>query len=267
MKRQKESILWSITPSDDNGPTSYLFGTMHVRDRRAFIHLEHACRYIDACDIFAAEFDFSEMPTAAMELIWVLPENLSLQQLLSRSAWKNLDFYSRKKLGAPAEALQKVHPIQVQVMLTEALLSNEAEHSLDETLWLYAQSQGKPTTGIETFEEQLNLLRSLPLQPCAKSLTWLLKNYRRQRQRLKKMMQWYEQGQLRLLYQAARRDARHLRRPLLLQRNERMAERIAAIACQKSLFCAVGAAHLAGGKGLLRLLKRAGFRVKPVLAP
>lgn len=36
----KNSLLWKITPP--GGPTSYLFGTMHVRDLRAFGWLETA---------------------------------------------------------------------------------------------------------------------------------------------------------------------------------------------------------------------------------
>lgn len=262
-KRKKDSLLWQLTPRE-GGPVSYLFGTMHVRDQRAFTWLKQACACVDECEVFAVEFDFSQADPAATNAALTLPEGITLQQLLGRNAWKSLDFHCRKKLGVPPEVFQKAHPMRVQVALTQVLLSDEAARSLDETLWAYAKTMGKQLTGVETFEKQLEMLRNIQPERYAKNLTWWLKNYGSQRQRLRQMMRWYREGHLRQLYQAARRDARGLRRPLLLERNERMAKRFAEIARCKSLFCAVGAAHLAGGKGLLRLLKNAGFTVKPV---
>ncbi len=262
-RQKKDSILWRITPTED-GPVSYLFGTMHVRDLRAFTWFEQACRHMDACEIFAVEFDFGQVDPTSMAQAFTLPRGLQLQQLLSKNAWQNLTFHCRKRLGLPPEAFQTTHPMQVQVALTRALLANDAGYSLDEMLWEYARYQGKILTGLETFEEQILLMRSIRMEDHVKSLTWLLKHFGRQKERLKKMMRWYQEGRIQELYQAARRDARHLRRPLLLVRNERMAQRFADLARQRSLFCAVGAAHLGGGKGMLRLLKRAGFTVKPV---
>jgi uncharacterized protein YbaP (TraB family) len=81
---------------------------------------------------------------------------------------------------------------------------------------------------------------------------------------VKKMLEWYRRGEIRQLYQAAKRDAKGLRRVLIYDRNALMAQRFAEIARREPLFCAVGAAHLAGQKGMLRLLKRDGFRVEAV---
>ncbi len=244
---------------------SYLFGTMHVRDRRAFVWLEQAYRRIDECEVFAAEFDYLRADPAVVHAALTLPEGHSLQDLLSRRAWKNLTFYCRKKLYIPPETFQSAHPILVQMALSSALSREEMAYSLDETLWRYAQRQAKQLTGMETLEEQVELLLHIRLEQHLKSLTHLLTHYAQHRRRMRKMMRWYQQGDLRQLYQAARRDARGMRRPLLLVRNERMARRFAEIAHHNSLFCAVGAAHLNGGKGMLRLLKQAGFSVKPVM--
>lgn len=260
---KKNSLLWQMTPRK-GGPASYLFGTMHVRDLRAFAWFDLACQYLEQCEIFAAEFDFSQASAAAAADAWTLPEGTMLEQLLSRRAWKNLGFYVSKKWDVPIEAVQHMHPMQIQTALTTALLREETPHSLDEMLWAHAVKHGKSVTGLETFDEQLKIVRDLPLECLLKSLTHFLKHYNNQRERLKKMLRCYQQGHIRQLYQASRRDARWLRRPLLLARNKRMADRFAAIAHQRSLFAAVGAAHLAGGKGMLRLLKQAGFEVKPI---
>ncbi|MCW5922123.1 MAG: TraB/GumN family protein [Saprospiraceae bacterium] len=259
----KNSLLWKITPPD-GGPASYLFGTMHVRDLRAFGWLETAKRHIDACETFATEFDFSDADETALAEALRLPNGATLDTLLKPSVWKNLDFYCRKKLGCTAEIMRSQHPMAVMTALSTAFLTDESAHSLDEALWHHARAVGKKTTGVETFADQLETLRKIPLEQHLKSLTWLLKNYGRQKRRLKKMMGWYASGDIRQLYQAAKKDAKGMRRVLLYERNKLMAGRFAEIAREHTLFCAVGAGHLAGGKGMLRLLKKAGFKVKPV---
>jgi uncharacterized protein YbaP (TraB family) len=57
-----------------------------------------------------------------------------------------------------------------------------------------------------------------------------------------------------------------MRSALIYRRNQHMARAFADIAREKPLFCAVGAGHLPGGKGMLRLLKQRGFRIEPIFA-
>lgn len=258
----KNSLLWKITPP--GGPDSYLFGTMHVRDLRAFGWLDTAKRHLAECEVFATEFDFSETDETALYTALELPGGKSLDEFLKPGVWKILDFYCRKKLNIPAANLRVQHPMMVSTVLTAAFMADEAAHSLDETLWHHARSLGKTTTGVETFTDQLATLRKIPFEQHLKGLTWLLKNYGRQKRRLHKMMNWYAAGEIQQLYKAAKKDAKGMRHVLLYERNRLMVKRFGEIANEQSLFCAVGAGHLAGGKGMLRLLKKAGFKVKPV---
>lgn len=260
----KNSLLWVLSPKD-GGPDSYLFGTMHVRDLRAFEWLEPAINCLENCTVFATEFDFTDTDPAAVAAVLKLPPETTLDQMLKPGVWRNLEFYCRKKLQMPVEHIRFLHPMSVSMALTNDLVSSEAPLSLDETLWEQARLLGIRTTGVETFEEQLETLKRIPFELHLKSLTWLLKNHARQKRRLKKMFRWYRAGNIRELYRAAKKDAKGMRKLLLYERNKIMARRFAGMARQESLFCAVGAGHLYGQKGLLRLLKKAGFTVKPVM--
>ncbi len=263
--KSKDSLLWKIE-SPDSGQVSYLFGTMHVRDLRAFGWLDIAMHYVAESEVFATEFDFAETDSEALSIALELPEGKDLEQWLSPQAWRNLDRYASKKFKSSAEAFRHQHPMTVSTALSMAFLLEESAHSLDETLWQYARSLGKPTTGVESFADQLDTLRRIPFEQHLKGLTWLLKNYGRHKTRLHKMMRRYADGEIQALYQSAKKDAKGMRKILLYRRNELMTRRFAEIASKQSLFCAVGAGHLAGGKGMLRLLKKAGFKVKPVFS-
>ena len=262
--KTQDSLLWKIE-RPAGGQPSYLFGTMHVRDLRAFGWLGAAKQHLAECEVFATEFDFSDTDPEALAAALQLPDGKDLEQWLSPQACKNLDRYARKKFGSSAENFRHQHPMTVSTALSMAFLLEESAHSLDETLWQYARTLGKSTTGVETFADQIDTLGKISFDQHLKGLTWILKNYGRHKTRLHKMMRRYADGQIQALYQSAKKDAKGMRKVLLYRRNELMAKRFAEIANEQSLFCAVGAGHLAGGKGMLRLLKKAGFKVRPVL--
>lgn len=262
---KKNSLLWRV--SLPGGPPSYLFGTMHVRDLRAFGWVEVAKHYLADCEVFATEFDFSESDPVALSAALALPEGKTLAQHLRPRAWRNLSRYAHKKLGMAADSLLHQHPMSVSTLLLSAHLAEEAPHSVDETLWQHARALGKRTTGVETFADQLETLGKIPFEQHLKNLSWLLKNQSRQRRRLQKMLRHYAAGDIHKLYQSAKKEAKGMRKPLLFKRNARMAERFAEVAMESSLFCAVGAGHLAGGKGMLRLLRKAGFSLSPIALP
>lgn len=259
----KKALLWRITPAGD-GRDSYLFGTMHVRDLRAFGWLDIAKKYIDRCDLFATEFDFLETDERALAQVMQVPEEQTLEKVLKPGPWKALDRYAQKKLGMPAEALRGQHPMSVSTLLTSAVLMEEAAKSLDETLWQYARAAGKTTRGVESFADQLETIRKIPYATHVKSLSWLLRHYGRQKKQIRKMMRWYQSGDIQQLYRSSKKDAKGMRRILLYDRNDTMARRFTEFTAEGPLFCAVGAGHLAGKKGLLRLLKKAGFGVNAV---
>jgi len=60
------------------------------------------------------------------------------------------------------------------------------------------------------------------------------------------------------------RLAGEFQRRLIVDRNQRMAERVEPYLRQGGAFIAVGALHLAGEQGLVRLLERQGYTVRVV---
>jgi uncharacterized protein len=265
-KSVKNALLWRIQAK--NAPVdarvSWLFGTIHVRDARVFERMEALKPYIDQSNVFATEFAFDETDHAVLASALRLPDGRTLDKMLPAGRWKQLLRLNERSAGLTLPELRDQHPMRAATLLTADFMNEEMPASLDEALWEYARTAGKTTTGVETFREQMEILQKIPMQQHLTNLSQLLKNHRAQKRRTRKMLDWYRAGELQKLYRAARKSAGGLRNLLLYERNTIMARRFADIANTHALFCAVGAGHLAGQKGMLRLLKKRGFSVKPV---
>lgn len=255
-------LLWKILPPGASQP-SYLFGTIHVRDSRAFHLFEKAKLRLAECEIFATEFAFSEMEQSQVEQIFKLPDGQNLREQLPRGAWKNLEWIAQKILKTPIENFEKMHPMAVSTLISQVVLQEDMPFSLDETLSKAAAEMGKHLTGVETFADQLATMKRIAPESHLQGLTWVLKNYGRYRRRVLRMVELYEKSEVEKLYKLARKDSKGMRKILLNDRNWHMARRFLEISASGSLFCAVGAGHLAGASGMLRLLKKAGCQISP----
>ena len=262
MKDKKKTLLWEIRREGAPGP-SFLFGTMHVQDQRAFTFLQQAYEKIGECGLMALEFDLGEAPTGMDPAMVRLPEGVSLTQLISPKKFQKIRKVFRKVAGLDLNNLQSFSPMMVSNIINERILSQDMPVSLDEHLWKYAESLGKPIVGIESYREQLDILQQIPLEYQVQALVEMGQHIGRHRRQLLRMAEIYQEGDIFKLYRSARRSASGLRELLLYRRNRIMAGRIVELAEQHRLFCAIGAGHLAGGKGVLRYLKREGWRVRP----
>ena len=263
MKKKKKTLLWKIETKDHDKP-SYVFGTMHVRDQRAFYYKELVESKILECDTFAAEMNLDEIDQAAMASSMDLPEGQTLSELLKPKVYTKIDKLFQKYLGIPLKHFDTSQPLLITNILTERLLSSDMPLSLDASLYQFAKMHNKPTLGIESFAEQLEILGKIPLAYQLKSLVWTAKNFKNYRKQLRKMTELYATADIQRLFRSAKKNARGMRKLLLYDRNTIMAKRIGLMAKEQSIFVAIGAGHLGGKKGVLRLLKIQGFKIKPV---
>ncbi len=263
---KKQSLLWEIH-MPGKGVSSYLFGTMHVRDRKAFSYYNLVCEKIDSCEAFATEFDFRTTDPLAATQAMSLPPGYSLDQFIRPKVYQKIRRQFLKAVDLDLNQFRYNQPVLFNNMLAGQILAKDMPFSLDEELWKYADQQGKQLLGIETFAEQLGIMQAIPLKDQVKALVWTGKHFTRFRHQLLQTVALYERGDLRQLHRAAKKSLHGLRKVLLYQRNERMADRIIELMQEQSLVAAIGAGHLTGGKGVLRLLKQRGCRIKPVNAP
>lgn len=259
---KKPSLLWSLHREDFPG-TSYLFGTMHVHDRKAFGLIGQVESVLRNCEALATEYDLDDSETFDVTWLEDLSKGKSVQEVLSEKTRMKLRRILYKTLGIHLDAFNNVHPFVLVNTISSLILSKDMPLSLDEYLWQTAKVLEKQTIGIETLQEQLEIVGKIPIEAHVKSLAQIAVNFPRYRHQTLKMASWYASGNLSQLHRASVKGQGSLKRLLLYDRNVIMADRIEAMAATQTTLFAVGAAHLTGKYGLLKLIKTKGLKLKP----
>ena len=265
MKKNKNSLLWRIRKEGLPGD-SYLFGTMHVRDERAFVFEEAANEKILECDAFAIEVNIEEANFNLSGESLNLPEGTTLRTLLHPKKYKKVEKLLMKLTGMELSQFDNSLPILVSNFLTDVILSKDRMVSLDHSLWSFAKEHGKITLGIETLEEQVQIMFKIPIDYQVRALLGVAKDFKKYRKEVLSLAKLYGQADVQKIFKKAKKTSGGLRKLMLYNRNVIMADRISRLIEEQTIVCAVGAAHLGGKKGVIRLLKQKGFELKPVLS-
>ena len=257
------SLVWKIESTSASHP-SYLYGTMHVRDRKAFTFVEKIEPLIYNTQVFATEIDLSDQKAAHFPADYLrIPNGDNLRVLIGETKYHKLQRILWKAFEIDLHHFQYTIPILTANEIANSILSKDLQLPLDAYLSQFAASIDRKMTGIETFEEHLTVLQKIPLEYQVISLIQIGKNVSKYRRQILKWAELYEKERLQQLYLSSKKSLGKMKRILLYERNVTMAKRIDQIIQEQTLFCAIGAAHLPGKTGVIRLLKQMGYQVYP----
>lgn len=259
-------VLWSVTSPE--GKSSHLLGTIHSSDP-AVLNLDQTVRKA-----------FAGSTRYVMELI---PDTRAITQMQSSMLYAadeqlkdalTPELYGKvvramAKRGVPEAATIRMRPWTLLVTL-----NMPAEGSgliLDNLLYQQAVNAGKPLLGLETVDEQLAVLTDWPKE---KIISWLeetVDNLDQIESMLQELLQAWLDRDLARLQQVAMEmefgddaDYQEFMLRLVDQRNRRMVERMLSSLEEGGAFVAIGALHLPGEKGVLKLLHEQGYQLKVV---
>lgn len=262
-QKSMNHLLWRISGKGLDKP-SYLFGTMHLTDRRLFQFTDSLYHALEHAEGFAAELDMNSIFTQYINMmVTEEKEKVFIKKLIDKE-WlaKNQRLLERRFRKPVAEITMDDIAAEERKQNSRLLESGDMKTFMDAYLFDIANRQGKWTGGIEDTEDQLNIkdetspaerLRLLfeDKSDSKKALEWMIETY------LKEDLDLIDRSEV--IWRGAR-DA------ILLKRNIKMAQRIDSIAHVRSCLFAVGAAHLPGDTGVVNLLREKGYTVTPVIS-
>lgn len=249
---------------NDPDVCSYIFGTMHLSTKEAYTHVTLAKKYIRSVSLYAAEMDINEAKKAEMITYFMNEEGITFSGYFRPKQYQKYRKTILKSFKTDLYNFERYTPFFVNNLLAELSLSKSEPEYLDHYLWSYAIYEEKEVQGVETFNQQIEVLKKIPLEFQIKSFKTTVKNLSSFRKKINTLNQLYARGDIKTLYKLTKKSMGKIRKLMIYDRNEIMGERAIALHSYKPSFIAIGAAHLGGNKGVLSLLRKAGYKVKEV---
>ncbi len=271
------SLLWEITKAGK--PASFIFGTVHMIPSEDYFLPDTLEKIIADVDAVYFEIDMDEMSDIGAQLGMLssimMTDGTSIEDLMSPADYKlvNERFES---LGLPMFFLKKIKPMFLMMLLEfspEELdqgVNVSDMKSYEMELNEIAQKYNKPTEGLETMSYQIGLFDSIPYTAQATMLVDAVKNKSDggvQNDQLDSLYHYYTQQNIKMLYEFSSSSDygdENTMNVLLHQRNKNWIPMINSIVQEKQILIAVGAGHLGGAQGVLALLHKEGYTVRPV---
>ncbi|MEL6536419.1 MAG: TraB/GumN family protein [Bacteroidota bacterium] len=261
-----KSLLWKIEGADIQ--TSYLYGTFHILSPDDMFLQEGVEEAFAETGQLVLELDMDDpkMQRTMMKHV-TMKGKVTLKDLLSEEDYALLDERLKGFMGVGAGLFKKWMPGMLSTVFVLEVIGEEPA-SVEGSLMEIAKAEEEEVYGLETVEDQLELFHSIPYEDQAKGLVEFLHNAEMGAAQMKQMSELYVAQDIEGLYELVESDPSSSALPtdtFLDARNEKWIPRMAEYASETPTFFAVGSGHLAGEKGVINLLREAGYTVTPVL--
>ena len=266
---QAASPVWAIH-GDHN--TVYLAGSVHVLKASDSALPAAFDRAYAGSQTLVMELDLGKVDQSAAAT-WMLqngmlPEGKTLRQVVGDTRYQRISTEA-ERLGLPMEALGQLQPWVLGLQLTEVQYAKEGfdpEAGVEQQLEHRAQSDGKPTAGLETLDQQLGFFQTLTNDQQNKFLDLTLDDLHEVDTEFQQVIGAWRRGdadKLAALLSDEYKEFPALYQLLVTQRNRSWEPQIQRyLHDSHNYFVVVGALHLVGQGGLLELLRKDGFKIE-----
>lgn len=264
-----QSLLWRISGNGLPG-TSYLFGTMHVKNNKAFHFKDSLYYFIENTAGFAMEIH----PDSVGQILTAVAEG---RIDLGDDSWDYSSNFDEKEFDKIIQKIEKdkkltkKSPKEKISYLMEKLLDSKEENEngmetfMDAYLYGLALQNRKKIFGLEQVEDQILAFRSLMKGIKVNRVSAMAeKGFFRGAPPIYEYYYKENIDSLRSYYTTFFSDT--TLKGFLYDRNIGMAHQMDSLANKQTMFFAIGAGHLPGKEGVIALLREKGYTVEPVFS-
>lgn len=259
------TLLWRISGKEGH-KTSYLYGTIHLTDERVFRLGDSLYEAIRHSDGLAIEIDPGAMVAYMMdEIKKELIGSKSVRDLLPENEYKRYAPLLERRFKKSSDKITSGDILlEKNKWIGQSYKGGKMTTFLD--IWLYdiARRQNKWTGGIEDMMDQVGPNDNLIDPSDIRELLAEDSTRAGSRALTEEMILLYQRQDIDGIDSIV--GSQNGPDPVLRRRNHKMAARMDSLSSLRSMVFAVGAAHLAGKEGLIRLLRDKGFDVQPVFS-
>lgn len=272
-KALDKALLWKIVGGNNTTP-SYLFGTIHMIDKDDYFLPQGLLPAFEASEKVFFEVDMNEMSdvTKMMGLMKkaLMKEGKSLGDYINDEDYTLVKAFFAKK-GLPIMVLERMKPMFLDALASMDMdpedMQNGKVKSYELELAEMAKEANKPIFGLETLDFQMSIFDTIPYQVQADMLVKTVKSSTTSDSSFFDVVKSYKSMDVDGMHESFQTEDSALKGHLdifLDQRNISWIPIMKKAMHTKPCLFAVGAGHLGGANGVIRLLRKEGYKVTPI---
>jgi uncharacterized protein len=269
--KPENTLLWKVSGNGLEKP-SYIFGTIHMLCKEDAFLSAKLVEAIKEADKVYLEVDMDNL----FEMLGVMTKmkmknDTTLADLLTPEQYeKTKEYFKANSSMLPFSVLETYKPLLASSLLMESSMVCDESVAMEQLIMEEAKKNKKSLEGLETMAYQMSIFDSIPYKLQAQELYKSIADNNKESEgdkEFKEMMKAYKEQDLTKLGDMISKSDEGMMKYediLLNNRNRNWVEKLKKIMPLKSAVVAVGAGHLPGEKGLITLLRKAGYTVTPV---
>lgn len=280
-------LLYKISGNGLEKP-SYIIGTHHLANVGFVNQINGVTEALTETDQVYGELVWDTMTNIdslkAVQNAMTLPAGKTIKDYLTPDEYKRLDAFMVAKMGTGLSnpmvvskmgnltPMALVTQFQLLLFMTKHMGEFDPSSTFDQYFQAQAKKNGLPCGGLETLQKQINVLYTgKPMSRQVEELMCFIDNENFNSQMMEDLTSAFYAQNLETLKQVMDRklggkcDSTPEEEDMLINnRNADWVAKMPGIMTSKPTFFAVGAAHLPGDKGVLQLLRNAGYTIEGV---
>ena len=200
-------------------------------------------------------------------LLMNMKQGKKLKDLYSPEEYSKVVQFFKDSLHTSMLLFEGMKPAFLESMLYPKMMPCSNISGVEEELMLVAKKEKKKIEGLETIAFQASVFDSIPYAEQAKELLQTIDSLNSFKKLFDTMTSVYKSQQLdeiEKMFSKTEFGMEENRDLLLNNRNKEWVKQLKLIMKKQSVFVAVGAGHLVGDLGLINLLKKEGYLLRPL---
>ena len=264
---EKSSLLWKISGPNMESD-SYLFGTMHLIEKEYFLFPKKLEKLVLKTDQLVMEI--AGLPDQMEAMKYVMLEEGSFFDYFNQSQTDTILVWAKEKFSMEEPAFRavfsKMKPFVIVQMATQMQFIGKTE-SYEMTFDKIAKEKNIEMNGLETIAQQMSFFDDLTNEQQVEMVMAGIRDADDAITTITDMQKTYVTQDVDALYQMIVDDGGVMSEEqgkFLDNRNVNWIPQIIEFVKTKNTFIAVGAGHLGGPNGVIRLLEKEGYTLTPI---
>lgn len=257
----ENSLLWEVSGNGLSKP-SYLYGTIHMICSSDYFLTDKTKKAAESSEKLVLEINFSD-PNEMSEMQQLAMGKEPLSKKLTPEQLAKLDAILKKNTGMTVQQMDGFNLLTVMSLISmKSFGCNDLKFYEMEFIEM-AKKRNVEIGGLETVKQQFSILENAYTNDEMIAMLELSTS-----EESAKLVSAYKAENVDLMYDFTtdkKYTSDKTKKIILDERNQNWVKNMPELMKKQSVFFAVGSAHLAGEFGVINLLRKAGYKVKPIL--